>query len=438
VLQLKPDQGSAGRRRPSRRRYPLFRRVRRPVVFPALVMTVLLAGAGVTGAWVVAAGFMSGGPGQPVVIGAAMEAAASALTAGSLDGDASALPEPDGPAVAAVMPTHRKTIPKSGGPGSGSTNSGTTITTGDSKANCITLDMPGGVLEQSVISAATSLTGITFNCLETYANPMPSWQAWEEPWMFATVSDGWDAWLAASPAHQVVMGMDLIPQAVSNTDDPLTWEQACAAGDYNQYAATLAQNLVSYGAGNIVIRLGIEANGSWEADYVGSTSAEMTDWAQCFDNEVSAMRAVSGAHFLFVWNPNVCTTGIPINEWYPGNSYVDIIGVDAYDQDCGTGETVAEEGWTAYYTDSSSNGGDPDFPSLANIEAFAVAHGKALSFDEWGLNSGTDDPTYVTDMGQMFSSDDFSFQSYFDTNDDGIATLGSDAPNATAAYAKAF
>ena len=42
----------------------------------------------------------------------------------------------------------------------------------------------------------------------------------------------------------------------------------CAAGSYNQYATTLAQNLVSYGAGNIVIRLGTEANGTWEADYV--------------------------------------------------------------------------------------------------------------------------------------------------------------------------
>ncbi len=32
---------------------------------------------------------------------------------------------------------------------------------------------------------------------------------------------------------------------------------------------SLAKNLVSYGAGDIVIRLGTEANGSWEADYIG-------------------------------------------------------------------------------------------------------------------------------------------------------------------------
>jgi hypothetical protein len=41
-------------------------------------------------------------------------------------------------------------------------------------------------------------------------------------------------------------------------------------------------------------------------------------------------------------------------------------------------------------------------------------------------------------MAQMFKQDDFSFESYFDDNDDGIAPLGSDIPEATAAYAKAF
>jgi hypothetical protein len=313
------------------------------------------------------------------------------------------------------------------------------ITAGNSKAHCVIANFPGGVLNQSVLAGITSSTGVTYNCLDTFANPMPTWSDWEAPWMFSTVSDGWDAWLAASPQHQAIMSMDLIPQAVSNVDDPLTWEQSCASGDYNQYATTLAKNLVSYGAGNIVIRLGTEANGSWEADYVGTTGSEMSDWAKCYANEVTAMRAVAGTHFLFVWNPNICTADIPISNWYPGNSYVDIIGADAYDTDCGTLKTVGQEGWKAYSTDSSSGGsGDPDFPSLANLEAFAAANGKPLSFPEWGLATGDDDPAYVTDLAQMFKADDFSFESYFNSNDDGIAPLGSSVPGATAAYAQAF
>jgi beta-mannanase len=235
------------------------------------------------------------------------------------------------------------------------------------------------------------------------------------------------------------MGEDLIPQSVSSNSDPLSWEGPCASGDYDQYAATLAKNLVSYRAGNSVIRLGIEANGTWEADYVGTSSAEMSDWAKCYANEVTAMRGVPGTHFLFVWNPNICTADIPLSKWYPGNSYVDIIGADAYDGDCRTLKTVAQEGWEAYSTDSSSVGAsDPDFPSLANIEAFAVTHDKPMSFPEWGLGAGDDDPAYVTDLARMFNSDNFAYQSYFDDNDGGIAPLGSSIPKATAAYAKAF
>jgi hypothetical protein len=321
--------------------------------------------------------------------------------------------------------------PESGGP---------PVAVANSKANCITLGFRSGVINQSMITAANNLTGKTYNCLSTFANPMPTWADWVAPWMFATASDGWDAWLAASTSHQAIVGIDLIPQEVSNISNPLIWEQACAAGSYDKYATKLAQNLVSYGAGNVVIRLGIEANGKWEADYVGSTAAEMRDWSKCYDNEVSAMRAVPGANFMFVWNPNICTEDLPINMWYPGDSYVDIIGADAYDLDCSTKKTVSQEGWTAYSRNTVLNKtNDPNFPSLVNIVAFAKSHKKPLSIPEWGLNDGgPDDTKYVTGLAQIFNDSEFSFESYFDTNTYGIAPLGQAIPDATAAYSHAF
>ena len=324
-------------------------------------------------------------------------------------------------------------------PSSQGTRSSGPISAGDSKANCISPAFPGGVLRQSILDGLSRSTGVTFNCLNTFNNRVPGWADWENPWMFRTVSDGWDAWLAASQEHQVILGMDLIPQSVANKSDPLTWERACASGDYDQHATTLARNLVSHGAGDTVIRLGVEANGPSETDYVGTTGAEMSDWSKCYDNEVTAMRAVPGAHFLFVWNLNICTADIPLSMWYPGDSHVDIIGADAYDKDCDTLKTVAQEGWESYSTDSSNrNARDPTFPSLANVEAFAAAHGKPMSFPEWGIGTGDDDPAYVAGIARMVHSDDFAYQSYFDDNDNGIAPLGSSVPKATAAYAKAF
>lgn len=322
--------------------------------------------------------------------------------------------------------------------GSFTSASSGTVTNWDSKANCITPSLTNGTLTQSALNSVTAVTGVTYNCVTTFANPSSSWGAWEQPWMFASASYGYRSWLAASSAHQVILSLDLIPTSASGTS-PLTWEQQCANGAYNQYAAQLSKNLVSYGAGNIVIRLGVEANGNWEADYVGTTSTEMTDWAKCYANEVNAMRSGANSHFLFVWNPNICTASIPLGDWYPGDHYVSIIGADAYDVDCGTQKTVAQEGWSAYYTDSSNgNSGTAWFPSLANIEKFAVAHGKPMSFPEWGIASGSDDSAFIASMANMFHRNPFSYQSYFDDGDGGTVPLGSKTPLSTAAYRTAF
>jgi len=318
------------------------------------------------------------------------------------------------------------------------------ITAGNSKVNCISIAAGTyGEISLANLAAAEKVTGITYNCLETFANPSPTWADWVAPWQFTNdpnPSDtaSWEHWVQSG--NQMLLGVDLIPQSAGSTSNPLAWEQACDSGSYNSYATQLSKNLVSYGAGSITIRLGIEANGSWEADYTGSTSTELADWAKCFDNEVSAMRAVPGAHFLFVWNPNVCTQSFPINEYYPGNAYVDIIGIDAYDSDCHYSSltTVSMEGWQAYYTDSASYPG-AGFPSLSNMLAFAKSNNKPLSFPEWGLNQGgPDDATYVTDMGQMFNQNEFSFECYFDDGNDDIQPLGPGIPNATAAYKQQF
>lgn len=328
------------------------------------------------------------------------------------------------------------------------------ITAGNSKANCVALaggedDGQGGAFSRSNLAAAESATKVIFNCLTTFVNPVDDWADWETPWVFSNDyagSGNWATWLAASHSHQMILGVDLIPQSApgnpqnpdGDNSDPLEWESACAAGHYNSYATQLAKNLVSYKAfangSPLVVRLGIEANGNWEADYVGGTAAEATDWAKCYDREVTAMKAVAGTHFLFVWNPNACYSSAQnapsLSAWYPGNAYVSIIGADDYDTDCTNNDTVAQEGWAVYASAGK--------PSLDSIKNFAVAKGKPMALPEWGLPSGDDDPAYVGGIGHMVASNDVAYQSYFDTNDDGIATLGSDIPKSTATYTKEF
>jgi beta-mannanase len=226
--------------------------------------------------------------------------------------------------------------------------------------------------------------------------------------------------------------VDLIPSSLADVNDPLGWEQSCDAGNFNGYATTLGTNLVAAGLQNSVIRLGAEMNGAWEQDYIGTTTQEQNDWATCFDNEVTAMRQATGEHFLFDWNPNACTQQIPYANFYPGNAYVDIVGLDMYDAACSgptTGITFSQFANQSY--------------GLAPFEAFAAAQGKPMSFPEWGLDSSTagDDATYVNGIGSTVANGDFAFQEYFDDVDGWSMMLDNSAsptPAADAAYAKWF
>jgi glycosyl hydrolase family 26 len=321
----------------------------------------------------------------------------------------------------------------------------------NTKTPCISGDYPGGEITPAYMARVDAIAGITFACANTFDNPSPNWSTWEEPWQFSGEGSTWQNWLTSG--HQMIMAQDLIPQKLEDMSDPLTWEADCAAGDYNSKATALATYLLDNDAGSIWIRLGPEANGNWEADSVIGTdpnsadwATEESDWGECFRSEVNAMRAVSGTHFRFTWNVNVCTGDIPLRNWYPGDAVVDVIGVDAYDVDCSDNKDVKTEGWTAYYTDSHDTGANPpptnsQFPSLKNIVAFAAesSHLKSLGIPEWGLTEGDDDPAYVDGIASVVSSNNTTYQTYYDNDDDGIAPLGdSTIPNSTAEYVADF
>jgi hypothetical protein len=226
--------------------------------------------------------------------------------------------------------------------------------------------------------------------------------------------------------------VDLIPDSLENQGDPLGWEQSCANGQFDVHAKQLGENLVAGGLGNSVIRLGAEMNGPWEADFVGTTTVEQNLWARCFANEVTAFRQAAGQHFLIVWNPNACTVNIPYLNFYPGDAYVDIVGLDLYDGTC-----TAPIGSTTRIT---WNQLVHEPAGLASFEAFAKAHKKPMSFPEWGLLRvpNGDDPAYINGIGSTFKRSDFAFESYFDDGDNGTLQLGSATPLSLAAFQKWF
>ena len=118
---------------------------------------------------------------------------------------------------------------------------------------------------------------------------------------------------------------------------------------------------------------------------------------------------------------------------YPGNAYVDIIGLDAYDT-----STVSAANPSARWNDQLNR------PyGLLWQRSFAAAHGKPMSFPEWGLADryidnlgGGDNPDYIARMVDWIGANNFMYSSYFEV-DAGDAVPSADdqpVPPASAEY----
>jgi len=162
-----------------------------------------------------------------------------------------------------------------------------------------------------------------------------------------------------------------------------------AAGDFDTYYQTLAQNLINDDLSNTIIRLGEESNGGWAP---WSCYLDESAFVQYFDNVVTTMKSVSGENFLFDFNgaTGVLPNGDSSMNCYPGNNYVNFIGGDYYD---------ASNAISIMYTGTNQ---------LDALASFCVANNKLIDIGEFGLvaagntglgaDPGGDDPAWFQDI----------------------------------------
>jgi hypothetical protein len=183
-----------------------------------------------------------------------------------------------------------------------------------------------------------------------------------------------------------------------------------AAGAYNVRFRRLAERLVSFGQGRAILRLGWEFNGGW---YRWAAASDPRAFAAYWRQIVVTMRSVPGADFRFDWNPTLGSEQFPAERAYPGDAYVDFIGLDAYDQS-----------WIARYKDPVARWRDMlERPyGLRWHRRFAAAHSKPMSYPEWGVTSrpdghgGGDNPYYVRQMHAWIAANNVAYHVYFDFN----------------------
>lgn len=161
-----------------------------------------------------------------------------------------------------------------------------------------------------------------------------------------------------------------------------------AAGNFNAWWTTYGQSLVSKGLNNnrTVIRLGWEMNGNWYA--WSATTGQETNFINAYRNVVNSIRAGGATAVQFNWCVNKGNQS-NTNGWaaYPGDAYVDILGLDIYDF------------WDPSFNDTQFNANAAKSPSLNDVAAYCVAHGKQMALDEWGVahdaHGGNDNPFFI-------------------------------------------
>ena len=263
---------------------------------------------------------------------------------------------------------------------------------------------------------------------------------WGEEWFFGP----WSAWTAGQPNRQFIFAVPLLPGGVDGSG-PKTGDGAGkpvslaegATGAYDGYWAGLARALLDHHLDHAILRLGWEWNGTWYAWKV-VTLEDAHNFAAYWRHIVDAIRSVHGAENLkFDWNVSSgLKTAYDYKEAYPGDDYVDYIGIDVYDETWVSSPEYPKGFYPLPPGDSDSDiqarheaAWKESTLAASNLgieywQKFADDHHKQLTIPEWGLivrpapndRGGGDDPFYVQRMYEYIQdpAHHVYFASYFD------------------------
>jgi beta-mannanase len=118
------------------------------------------------------------------------------------------------------------------------------------------------------------------------------------------------------------------------------------AGNFDAYIRSWATAAKAYGK-PIYIRLAHEMNGDWYPWGQGINGNTRAQFVSMWRYVVDKFRAAGATNVRWVWSPNVVGNAgqYPLTGLYPGDAYVDMIGLDGYNW--GT-SGIGEAGWRSF------------------------------------------------------------------------------------------
>jgi hypothetical protein len=241
-------------------------------------------------------------------------------------------------------------------------------------------------------------------------------------WQDYDGSVGWAAGLWRDLNRKILWSIPLIPQGAS-------LEEA-ARGSYNSHYLKAAAELAQFRKQDSVlyIRTGWEFNGNW---FPWAASGKPQAFISAWRHFAASYRSVSG-RFRFDWCPNFGDTGMDPADAYPGDDYVDIIGMDIYDETiwCQIEDPVAR--WAYNLQEPFGLNWHRDF---------ARAHDKPMSYPEWGTggNGSGDNPYMIEQMFLWCRENQVVYQTYWNSNADYPGKLSDNQyPSAAQKYKDVF
>ncbi|MFA3872376.1 glycoside hydrolase family 26 protein [Streptomyces sp. MMCC 100] len=193
--------------------------------------------------------------------------------------------------------------------------------------------------------------------------------------------DVWADWRTREADRMLVLNVPMMERNEEHVDDDEVREllRQGAAGRFDHHFRALAERLVALKVPDTVLVLGWEMNGT---TYTHRCGPDPEAWKTYWNRIVTTMRAVPGQKFRFDFAPSRGRDAVPWTQCYPGDATVDIVGMDSYDQP--RGMTFDEQVKEPY--------------GLQAHVDFAKAHGKPVSYPEWGLFRNGDNAAYMRRM----------------------------------------
>lgn len=255
-----------------------------------------------------------------------------------------------------------------------------------------------------------------------------SWRDYE-----GSLSNGAGYWSKVD--RPVLWSIPLIP-AKTEGSTKATLADA-GKGLYNSHYKVVAERLSKTRLGDpiIYVRTGWEFNGGWFPWTVHNGRGD--DFIAAFRQFVTTFRSVS-PRFRFdwcpVWGDQVRGNDgkpAPLGDFYPGDDYVDVIGLDVYDETQYTKIADPKKRWQFYLRRGHGLNWHRDF---------ALKHGKPMSFPEWGVGaSAGDDPYFVEQFHRWIQSNNVVYHTYWNSTSSYKGKLSTDAyPLAGAKYKELF